>query len=60
MRLVWGVVELCCLIGFFWALLSPQVTGVVMGIAWAVIPYCLARAMQMHSPQKVKVISDDK
>ncbi|UXD25290.1 hypothetical protein FORC065_2486 [Yersinia enterocolitica] len=32
-----------------------QAAGAAMGIAWAVIPYCFARALQMMKPHEVVI-----
>ncbi|WP_261804334.1 hypothetical protein [Serratia ureilytica] len=62
MNIVWGWVIFCCLIGFFQGVIvvlrtddltaMQQIADAVMGIAWAVIPYCLARSIQGQQKEK--------
>ncbi|MBC1185899.1 hypothetical protein HII27_09235 [Kluyvera sp. SCKS090646] len=61
MKILWGFSVICGVIGFlqgvvavFGATGAPQqAAGAAMGLAWAVIPYCICRAIQQMSPQKV-------
>ncbi len=36
-----------------------QAAGAAMGIAWAVIPYCFARALQMMKPREVIIKTEN-
>ena len=63
MKFIWGVVAVCSVIGFFQGVFMvmgagsapQQAAGAAMGIAWAVIPYCFARALQMMKPHEVVI-----
>lgn len=64
MKILWGVVAICAVIGLLDGLLPAitmansapqQAAGAAIGIAWAVIPYCLVKALSMMSPRKVVI-----
>lgn len=67
MKILWYLVALCSAIGFFQGILMvfdansapQQAAGAAMGIAWAVIPYCFARAIQMIKPREVIIKTED-
>lgn len=58
---MWKVSIVCSVIGFIqgvvmvWGASSApqQAAGAAMGIAWAVIPYCICRAVQQLKPREV-------
>lgn len=60
---MWKVSIVCSVIGFmqgvvmvFAADSAPQqAAGAAMGMAWAVIPYCICRAIQQLKPQEVVI-----
>lgn len=63
MKFLWVVCIICGVIGFvqgiigvFGAVSAPQqAAGAAMGVAWAVIPYCICRAIQQMRPQEVVI-----
>lgn len=63
MKALWLVVAACCLCGFYQAIVvvshatsaPQQAAGAAMGIAWAVIPYCLVKAITSLLPVEVIV-----
>lgn len=67
MKILWILVAVCSVVGFcqgvlmvFGANSAPQqAAGAAMGIAWAVIPYCFVRAIQMMKPREVVVKRED-
>ncbi|ARM68119.1 hypothetical protein Q4R01_17540 [Morganella morganii] len=68
MKILWGVVVICAVIGLLDGLLPAitmansapqQAAGAAIGIAWAVIPYCLVKAISMMKPRVVIVESAD-
>ncbi|WP_370557389.1 hypothetical protein NMD88_04045 [Edwardsiella tarda] len=68
MKAVWLVVFICSVIGFLQGVVMlltqheisapQQAAAAAMGIAWAVIPYCAARAIQMFFPREVVIKKD--
>ena len=68
MKDIWLAVFFCSDIGFLQgvvmlltqsAISAPQqAAAAAMGIAWAVIPYCAARAVQMLLPREVVIKKD--
>nr|WP_261766353.1 hypothetical protein [Pantoea agglomerans] len=60
---MWKASIVCSVIGFiqgvvmvFLADSAPQqAAGAAMGMAWAVIPYCICRAIQQLKPQEVVI-----
>lgn len=67
MKFLWVVCIICGVIGFaqgiigvFGAVSAPQqAAGAAMGVAWAVIPYCICRAIQQMRPQEVVIKKDE-
>ncbi|OVZ89950.1 hypothetical protein CBW58_18210 [Yersinia frederiksenii] len=67
MKIIWGLVALCSAIGFFQGVFMvmgansapQQAAGAAMGIAWAVIPYCFAKAIQMMKPREVIIKTEN-
>ncbi|WP_044611930.1 hypothetical protein [[Enterobacter] lignolyticus] len=66
MKFLWVISLICSIIGFaqgivfvFGAVSAPQqAAGAAMGVAWAVIPYCICRAIQQMRPQEVVIKKD--
>ncbi|PBI78956.1 hypothetical protein [Rahnella victoriana] len=66
MKALWVIALICGVIGFVQGVLSvfaansapQQAAGAAMGIAWAVIPYCICRAIQQMKPQEVVIKKD--
>lgn len=66
MKALWVIALICGVIGFFQGVLAvfgassapQQAAGAAMGIAWAVIPYCICRAIQQMKPQEVVIKKD--
>lgn len=60
---MWKASIVCSVIGFIQGVLMvfgaesapQQAAGAAMGIAWAVIPYCICRAIQQLKPQEVVI-----
>lgn len=58
---MWKVSIVCSIIGFLQGVIlvwgangaPQQAAGAAMGIAWAVIPYCICRAIQQLKPREV-------
>lgn len=58
---MWKVSIVCSVIGFLQGVIlvwdangaPQQAAGAAMGIAWAVIPYCICRAIQQLKPREV-------
>lgn len=58
---MWKVSIVCSMIGFLQGVIlvwgangaPQQAAGAAMGIAWAVIPYCICRAIQQLKPREV-------
>lgn len=67
MKFLWVISIICGAIGFmqgivgvFVAVSAPQqAAGAAMGVAWAVIPYCIVRAIQQMRPQEVVIKKED-
>ncbi|KGP42285.1 hypothetical protein [Morganella morganii] len=64
MNFLWLGVVICSAIGIFQGLIPAvmfansapqQAAGAAIGIAWAVIPYCIAKAISMTRPRAVVV-----
>ena len=64
MKILWGVVAICAVIGLLDGLLPAstmansapqQAAGAAIGVAWAVIPYCLVKAISMMRPRSVVI-----
>ncbi|WP_235439404.1 hypothetical protein [Edwardsiella sp. EA181011] len=68
MKVIWLAVFFCSVIGFLQGVVMlltqneisapQQAAAAAMGIAWAVIPYCAARAVQMLLPREVVIKKD--
>ncbi len=58
---MWKFSIVCSVIGFIQGIIlvwtangaPQQAAGAAMGLAWAVIPYCICRAVQQLSPREV-------
>ncbi len=58
---MWKISIVCSVIGFVQGVIlvwgangaPQQAAGAAMGIAWAVIPYCICRAIQQLKPREV-------
>jgi hypothetical protein len=67
MKFLWALCIVFGVIGFiegivsvFGAVSAPQqAAGAAMGVAWAVIPYCICRAIQQMRPQEVVIKKDE-
>ncbi|WP_223861976.1 hypothetical protein, partial [Enterobacter hormaechei] len=67
MKILWAICVVFGAIGFvqgivgvFGAVSAPQqAAGAAMGVAWAVIPYCIVRAIQQMRPQEVVIKKED-
>ena len=63
MKFLWAISVICGVIGFMQGIVSvmgaasapQQAAGAAMGVAWAVIPYCICRAIQQMRPQEVVI-----
>ena len=61
MKILWVISLLCSAIGFIEGILGvfgaqsapQQAAGAAMGVAWAVIPYCICSAIQQLRPREV-------
>lgn len=69
MNFLWLGVVICSIIGIFQGLIPAvmlansapqQAAGAAIGIAWAVIPYCIAKAISMTRPRTVVIESAKK
>ena len=48
------------ILGVFGAQSAPQqAAGAAMGVAWAVIPYCICRAIQQLRPREVIIKKEE-
>jgi len=64
-KILWSIVLVCCLIGIGHGIIGissadsaiQQAAGAAIGIAWAVIPYCLVKAISMMVPRVVVVLN---
>lgn len=64
---MWKASIVCSVIGFIqgvimvWAADSApqQAAGAAMGVAWAVIPYCICRAIQQLKPREVIIKTNE-
>ncbi|WP_225613742.1 hypothetical protein [Pantoea sp. PNT01] len=60
---MWKASIVCSVIGFIQGVIMvfaadsapQQAAGAAMGMAWAVIPYCICRAIQQLKPQEVVI-----
>ncbi|KAA8730223.1 hypothetical protein [Ewingella americana] len=67
MKALWVIAAICGVIGFFQGIIAvfgansapQQAAGAAMGLAWAVIPYCICRAIQQMKPQQVVIKKDE-
>ncbi|HEE9789205.1 TPA: hypothetical protein R8F93_003265 [Enterobacter soli] len=63
MKVLWALCVLFGVIGFVEGIFGvvgatsapQQAAGAAMGVAWAVIPYCIVRAIQQMRPQEVVI-----
>lgn len=67
MKFLWVISIICGAIGFLQGVIGvfsangapQQAAGAAMGLAWAVIPYCICRAIQQLRPQEVVIKKDE-
>jgi len=64
---MWKASIVCSVIGFIQGVIMvwtadsapQQAAGAAMGLAWAVIPYCICRAVQQLKPREVIIKTNE-
>lgn len=67
MKILWTICILCGVVGVLEGIVGmynaesapQQAAGAAMGIAWAVIPYCICRAFQQLNPLGVVIKKEE-